>query len=68
MDQWLKQSVVDANGVLMRGDNDEPFTKCDYVDGFNERIVGILARNGYNIIDANKLKKDLAKFMYNYSH
>lgn len=68
MKKWLNQPVVDANGVLMHGETDEPFTKCDYIDGFHRRIVGILERNGYNIIDTNKLKKDLARFIYNYSH
>jgi len=68
VETWLNEPVEDANGVLTHGETDEPFTKRDYVDGFNQRIVGILERNGYNIIDANKLKNDLAKFIYNYSH
>ena len=67
-EKWLNEPVVDANGVLMNGETNEPFTKREYVDGFYTRIVGILERNGYNIIDTNKLKKDLARFVYNYSH
>jgi hypothetical protein len=65
---WLNEPVVDANGALMNGEFDEPFTKREYVDGFYTRIVGILERNGYNIKDTNKLKKDLSRFIYNYSH
>jgi hypothetical protein len=65
---WLNEPVVDANGALMNGESDEPFTKREYVDGFYTRIVGILERNGYNIKDTNKLKKDLSRFIYNYSH
>ena len=67
-EKWLNQPVIDANGVLMNGETEEPFTKREYVDGFYTRIVRILERNGYNINDANKLKKDLARFIYNYSH
>lgn len=67
-ERWLREPVIDANGVLMNGETDEPFTKQDYVDGFYTRIVEILERNGYNIIDSNKLKKDLSRFIYNYSH
>jgi hypothetical protein len=67
-EKWLNEPVIDANGVLMNGETEEPFTKREYVDGFYTRIVGILERNGYNIIDANKLKKDLVRFIYNYSH
>jgi hypothetical protein len=67
-EKWLNEPVVDANGVLMNGENDEPFTKREYVNGFHTRIVGILERNGYIINDSNKLKKDLCRFIYNYSH
>lgn len=42
VEKWLNEPVVDANGVLTHGETDEPFTKRDYVDGFNQRIVGIL--------------------------
>lgn len=70
MDQekWLNEPVIDANGTLMHCDTDEPFTKRDYVDGFYMRVASMLERNGYNIIDKKKLKKDLTRFIYNYSH
>ena len=67
-EKWLKQPVVDANGVLIKEDSDKPFTKQDYVVGFYTRIEKIIERNGYNIISTNKLKKDLSRFIYNYSH
>ena len=67
-EKWLSEPVVDANGALMNGESDEPFTKRDYVEGFYTRIARILERNGYNIKDTNKLKKDLSRFIYNYSH
>jgi hypothetical protein len=67
-EKWLNEPIVDANGMLMNSETEEPFTKRDYIEGFHTRIVGILERNGYNINDTNKLKKDLARFIYNYSH
>jgi len=66
-EKWLKKPIIDANGILIKEDSDEPFTNQDYVDGFYARIVKIIERNGYNIISSNKLKKDLSRFIYNYS-
>ena len=67
-EKWLNEPVVDAHGVLMNGITDDPVTKRQYVDGFHQRIVGILERYGYNTIDQKKLKKDLVRFIYNYSY
>ena len=67
-EKWLNEPVVDAKGMLMNEETNEPFTKREYVNGFYTRLVSILEKNGYNIIDQNKLKKDLSRFIYNYSH
>jgi len=67
-EKWLNEPVIDANGMLMKSESEEPFTKQDYVNGFYTRIVDILDRTGYIINDTNKLKKDLCRFIYNYSH
>lgn len=67
-EKWLNEPVIDANGILLNGETYEPYTKREYVDGFYKRVTRILEKNGYNIIDSNKLKKDLSRFIYNYSH
>lgn len=66
-EKWLNEPICDAHGVVLWSNTDGPYTKRDYIIDFYGTIVNILTSHKYNIISENKLKHDLAQFIYKYS-
>ncbi len=64
--EWWNSPIETVGGYRVNND-DKVITNGDYIKDYYKRLCNLVKNHGYEINDENRLKNEIATFIYNLS-